>query len=197
MGMKSMGAPGSCRLVMPSERNILMVSFRPSFISSLVSGGSWAMRSRTGFSPSSLRFPRGSPVSGSRSMREGGSGSGVSLLMPASSSARLLTLIPSCPPWRVTEIGWSVDALSRSYLLGNLFSLSLDSLYPQPCIHLPGDIVSAFLRSSSMRASMDLTYLRSTVRTLLPPELKWAWLSTNPGVTSLPPRSMTLVCFPV
>ncbi len=68
MGMKSMGAPGSCMLVMPHDRNSRSVFASPSFISSRVITGSCAMRSSTGLAPSSLRLPRGSPVSGSRSI---------------------------------------------------------------------------------------------------------------------------------
>ncbi len=109
-----MGAPGSWMLVIPQASRVSMAFLSPSLISSLVRGGSAAMRSSTGWAPSSLRFPRGSPVSGSLWMNEGGSGSGVSLEMPATSRARLFTLMPSWPPWRVMEIGWSTEALSRS-----------------------------------------------------------------------------------
>ncbi len=82
-------------LVIPHASICCMVFLSPCFISSMVSGGSAAIKSCTGFAPCSLRFPSGSPVSGSLWMSDGGGGSGVSLVMPASSRARLFTLMPS------------------------------------------------------------------------------------------------------
>jgi len=69
-----------------------------------------------------------------------------------------------------------------------------------PTTHRPLGVVFAFSAILAWMSAMDLTpasSLRSTVRIFLAPvPVMWQWESMSPGITVLPPRSMTSVASP-
>ena len=143
-----------------------------------------------------LRRPVGSPSS-SLSIAPSG-GSGVSLVMPASS--RALLLATPIPNTRLIQTGLSGETGSRSCLLGNLLSSRRVSSQPVACIHSPSRAPSTSLDMALAISSQlfALGYLMSVMNSAAAPcWRKWSWVEIRPGVAVLPSRSMTSVSPPI
>ncbi len=106
----------------------------------------------------STSMPVGSPVTESFRISPPG-GFGVSRVMPAFFSARLLTTI-ACPSMRSSTTGRSLTTASRSARVGNAAGVQRDSIQPRPWIHAPLS-VAARSRRRCCRAARLSTPVRS------------------------------------
>ena len=129
-----------------------------------------------------------SPPPASRAKRPSG-GSGVSRVMPASSNAVLLNQFV-CPPRWATSTGWSGTAASRCVRCRGP-STTLVSSNMKPRTHRPGGVSRAFRRSAAWISATVRRSVFTPYSSFTP--LGWEWVSMNPGVTVIPPASITSV----
>ncbi len=184
----------SCHPVIPSACRCCCATSRARRHSAWSVGGT--NRSRNEYAAPSCSVPVGSPVTASRSMRPS-HGSGVSLVIPATSSARLFTHAP-CTSLFIRNTGRSATMRSRSSLCGappgNRYIA-----HPPPVIraspgfatppHGAGD-------ASPGRPATVPTWSRFTRSRFRPPNAGWTWASWNPGTTSRPGSDRTSVVRP-
>ncbi len=175
--------PASCTLVRPRARSSRSAVSRLAASSPTSSAGTWRSTRPIAASTST---PVASPLA-SRSMRPP-AGSGVSRVMPASCSARLLAQ-PAWPSTRLSQTGRWLSAESNSAAVGKRPSFQAAWFQPPPVIHAACGRACACALTAASAASRLAVSRNCRLRRAAPSNSTWPWASMRPGISTRPPAS--------